>query len=296
MNATTFTREAPTKVVTAKLGSLTLEFTRLSQLSRNPKWHSAAQNVLNELEAYQARTAIPGLLPSFLDATGFAFGEKLRKSEEVGGETYTLGALVDSTYEYLSKYHLLLEGRNPQPRRMYESFVGPAILKLLFRPMTMGEDDILIAGHIDLFPDHEYFAATLDHLQCFSGGMFALASKVFNRPQDLVIGEKLTKGCVWAYKSTASGVMPEIMTAIPCLSKKTGECAWNDDIWYAHVLGLGSLNDLGEKERGDAKAKISALGLAPGFASAGDPSYLLRYVFSVLSCCTHFVFCTNASM
>lgn len=60
--------------------------------------------------------------------------------------------------------------------------------------------------------------------------MFALGAKVFDRKEDLDIAAKLTDGCVWAYETTASGIMPETFVAIPCDDRK--ECSWNETKWW----------------------------------------------------------------
>lgn len=58
----------------------------------------------------------------------------------------------------------------------------------------------------------------MSHLTCFVGGMYALGSKVFNRPGDLDHARRLTNGCVWAYNITATGVMPEHFSVRRCPS------------------------------------------------------------------------------
>lgn len=49
-----------------------------------------------------------------------------------------------------------------------------------------------------------------EHLATFAGGMFALGSQLLSRSQDLLMGAELTESAVWAYRSTATGLMPEI--------------------------------------------------------------------------------------
>lgn len=60
--------------------------------------------------------------------------------------------------------------------------------------------------------------------------MFAIGAKIFNRPDELDLAEKLTKGCIWAYHSTATGIMPEEFTALPC--EDPTSCAWNETKWW----------------------------------------------------------------
>jgi hypothetical protein len=89
-------------VVLAVLGTLQMEFTRLSQITGNMKYYSAVQRIVDELEKWQNKTALPGMWPAMVDATGV---DPIALSSSAAGsvEKFTLGALADSTYEYLPK-------------------------------------------------------------------------------------------------------------------------------------------------------------------------------------------------
>lgn len=54
----------------AELGSLSVEFTRLAQITREPKYYDAVARITNELEILQNNTKMPGLWPLSLDASG----------------------------------------------------------------------------------------------------------------------------------------------------------------------------------------------------------------------------------
>ena len=89
-------------VVLAVLGSLSLEFTRLSQITGDDKYYDGIQRVMNELEKWQSETSLPGMWPAFVDST------KVNETIALGSRTgatdlYTLGGLADSAYEYLPK-------------------------------------------------------------------------------------------------------------------------------------------------------------------------------------------------
>ena len=150
-------------------------------------------------------------------------------------QTYTFGGQADSVYEYLPKQHLLLGGLVPQYQSMYEAAADAGIKKLLFRPMVPGNRDIRVLSKLTTTDnpkepiryDYEYENS---HLLCFSGGMYALGSKVFDRKEDMDIAAKLTDGCVWAYESTRTGIMPEGFALIPCKSMKS--CTFNETLWY----------------------------------------------------------------
>ncbi|KAK4988652.1 hypothetical protein LTR66_007258 [Elasticomyces elasticus] len=160
----------------------------------------------------------------------------LSSPSSFGGEQYTLGGMSDSVYEYLPKEFILLGGLESKYQSMYEKSVETIIDKLLFRPMTPENHDILMSGTWRAFsePDKNGLYGNLspngEHLTCFAGGMFALGAKIFDRPGDLEIGTKLTEGCVWAYDATATGIMPETFLAVPC--ENSNDCMWNETRYW----------------------------------------------------------------
>ncbi|KAL1654506.1 hypothetical protein SLS61_003110 [Didymella pomorum] len=61
---------AGTRVVLAEIGSLSMEFTRLSQLTGDQKYYDAIARITDLLEEFQANTRLPGMWPTYLDASG----------------------------------------------------------------------------------------------------------------------------------------------------------------------------------------------------------------------------------
>ncbi|KAL9586722.1 MAG: hypothetical protein Q9212_000730 [Teloschistes hypoglaucus] len=61
---------AKTRVVLAELGSLSLEFTRLAQITKEIKYYDAIARITDEFERWQNHTKIPGLWPKQVDASG----------------------------------------------------------------------------------------------------------------------------------------------------------------------------------------------------------------------------------
>jgi Glycosyl hydrolase family 47 len=123
----------------------------------------------------------------------------------------------------------MLLGGQEQYRRLYEKSIEVAKQYIFFRPMTPNNHDILISGSISVSDDGlPNLRPDGEHLGCFTGGMLAIGAKIFGREEDLAVGTKLTDGCVWAYESTASGIMPEGFSLIPCDTK---DCMWNETKW-----------------------------------------------------------------
>jgi mannosyl-oligosaccharide alpha-1,2-mannosidase len=332
------THRASSNVVLAELGSLSLEFTRLAQITKEDKYYDAVARITDALEAWQNNTKIPGLWPVSVDASGCKAPDGIsahsasldflppiqnppsiiETHEEAGSqkkghseldpaqyhqidkrrsddprisdgeepasphsdpsagvsvpsfdsetsqnssnpttdevdcqpqglasphsyvETFTLGGGADSTYEYLPKEYLLLGGLKNQYESMYLNAIDVVKRRLLYRPMTKSGRDVLFAGkvsivsHGDNQTKHPGTAMDLtteaQHLTCFIGGMMAIGSKIFGLKDDLELAGKLSDGCIWAYESTMTGIMPEVFHLVPCDSLT--QCAWNETKWW----------------------------------------------------------------
>ena len=57
-------------MVLAEIGSLSLEFTRLAQITKETKYYDAIARITDEFERWQSNTKIPGLWPKQVDASG----------------------------------------------------------------------------------------------------------------------------------------------------------------------------------------------------------------------------------
>lgn len=155
----------------------------------------------------------------------------LASSGSGGSETFTIGGMADSLYEYFPKQYLLLGGLEKKYQTLYEQSIDAVTKHLVFRPMTPENADILFVGEYNAHPPSEKgavegsFKPEGAHLSCFAGGMYAMGAKIFGRDEDLDLGAKLTEGCVWAYNATATGIMPEHFLVSQCESMT--DCKWN---------------------------------------------------------------------
>jgi mannosyl-oligosaccharide alpha-1,2-mannosidase len=248
--------------------SLCLEFTRLSQITGNSKYYAAVDKVTRFLEKTQDKTRLPGMWPRTLD---------LRKEDASSKGLFTLGAQADSLYEYLPKMHALLGGQDPVYEKMYKAAADTAINNLLYRPMLPPDDDgdeikkkekkrrgdILFLGDVDVNKDKKHrFIPDSQHLTCFAGGMFGIGGKLLGLENHTDIGERLARGCGWAYSQFPTGLMPEVFGLVPCRStseyslfKDDDKCAWDEQKW--------------QHDSADTT-------LGKGWRHARDPRYLLR--------------------
>ncbi|KMU78017.1 alpha-mannosidase IC [Coccidioides immitis RMSCC 3703] len=198
------------------------------------------------------------------------FETTIRYLDFTADRRFTFGAMSDSLYEYLPKEYLMLGAQSSEYKEMYEVAMEVARKRLFFRPRTAAGEDILISGAayavgksiVHLKPEGQ-------HLTCFAGGMVALASKIFDIPNDLEIGKKLTEGCLWAYRSMPSGVMPEIFTAVACNETEDPSCTWSPRFWF-HT------KDDERMTTGELEKKAQKQGLIPGFLKIDNAQYHLR--------------------
>ncbi|KAL5116842.1 hypothetical protein ACEQ8H_005323 [Pleosporales sp. CAS-2024a] len=61
---------ASIRVVLAEIGSLSMEFTRLAQLTGEHRYYDAIARITDNLEEFQNKTRLTGMWPTFLDASG----------------------------------------------------------------------------------------------------------------------------------------------------------------------------------------------------------------------------------
>jgi len=256
----------------AEIGSLSLEFTRLSQLTGDMKYFDAVLRVLEKLEAAQSETKLPGLWPTVMNAKRITF-------QSTG---FTLGAMADSLYEYMPKLHMLLGGRGDLLKHMYDYSITAAMNNIFFQPMVPDNKDILISGSARV--DQETKEITTEsngqHLSCYAGGMVGIGAKLFGHPEHMNMARKLVDGCIWAYDNMPSGIMPESFGMVAC--DMNSECNWDEKKWRQGVLSRAERPrmDNGEPQNmTDTQLidyQIKTKHLKPGFADIHDPRYLLR--------------------
>jgi mannosyl-oligosaccharide alpha-1,2-mannosidase len=253
----------------AEVGSLSLEFTRLSQLTADPKWYDAIARITDVFEDQQNKTRIPGLWPVYLNVQNNDFQRDI---------TFTLGGMADSVYEYLPKQHLMIGGQSEQYRSMYQTALKSAKQNIFFRPFNPSNTSMLIAGTVKRHSSrNRKLIPQGQHLTCFAGGMVALASKIFSQPHEMRTARELLDGCLWGYDSMNSGIGPEIFTAMTCdRNAEEDDCIWSDERWYAEVARHA--NGGGESTSLTAQAQnvIAAGRLAPGIVAVDDARYILR--------------------
>lgn len=239
-------------VVSASPGTLSMEMTRLSQLTGDAKYYDAITRLMKLFEKNQDLTKLPGLWPIYISIASMDLTSR---------SDFTMGGSADSLFEYLPKMHALVGGLEPMYENMTDKFVAAADKYMFFRPMLPGGEDILISGNVRAEEDGSTpLDPESEHLTCFIGGTVALAGKLLNRPDYVDTGAKLTDGCAFVYHAFPSGVMPERYNMVPCEPKRTNSCPWNEEKFLQNAKLRSQYTE----------------DLPKGFTTAKDSRYLLR--------------------
>lgn len=263
---------ASTGTLVAEIGSMTLEFTRLSQLTGDMKYYDAITRIMDEFRKAQSDTKLPGLWPVLMDAKNIEFKDS----------GFTLGGMADSLYEYLPKQHMLLGGLGKMYQEMYEYAITSAMNHIFFQPMLPDNADVLFSGSASVSSDKAVKSkAEGQHLGCYAGGMVGIAGKIFKHPEHINMARKLVDGCIWAYEHTPTGIMPEVFTMLPC--EMNSDCKWDEKKWKQAVIkSAGQTSDdndqpISAKSDDEKYAQIvKQRRLAPGFLTIQDRRYILR--------------------
>ncbi|XP_006815977.1 mannosyl-oligosaccharide 1,2-alpha-mannosidase IA-like [Saccoglossus kowalevskii] len=175
--------------ILAEFGSMHVEFVYLSEITGNPIYREKVQKVRDFLDDIDKPS---GLYYNYLNP----------KTGKWGNQHACIGALGDSFYEYLLKSWIQSGGEDKQAKRMYYDAVDAIEQKM--KQTTAGGLTFIgeyRSGRID---------RKMDHLACFSGGMFALGAKGSDKEEHyLDLGAKLTETCHKAYDNTATKLGPE---------------------------------------------------------------------------------------
>lgn len=230
--------------VLAELGTMSLEFTRLSQLTGHMRFYNQMLGIAYTFQDQQDKTTLPGMWPVDVDAMF---------SDLTVGSYYSFSAMSDSAYEYLPKMYQLSGGINAGPKHaeMYRKAMQTATKYMFFRPMLPDNANVRIVTNVHMheYPEKDYRG---EHLSCFVGGMLALGGKLLDIPDHVTLGRQVTDGCIWAYKNSRYNITPEIFTMMPCDSDT--DCTW-------------------DQARFDARAEDKRF---PGFTSIVNAKYDLR--------------------
>ena len=192
---------------TAEATSLQLEMKYLSKLTGETHYWTKAEHIMQVVDN---NGSPDGLLPIFIYADQGTFR----------GNNIRLGSRGDSYYEYLPKQYLQTNMQEPIYQAMWnESLAG--MKKHLITYSSPSNFTVLAERPSGLDRD---ISPKMDHLVCFMPGTIALATtnglsvaqakKQANwgpqQDEDIRLSEELMKTCWGMYKTTPTGLAPEI--------------------------------------------------------------------------------------
>ncbi|XP_031636865.1 mannosyl-oligosaccharide alpha-1,2-mannosidase IA-like, partial [Contarinia nasturtii] len=177
--------------ILSEIGTLHLEFAYLSDITGDPIYRD---RVLKINEFLREIPKPNGLYPNYIDPYSGKWGQ-----QHIG-----LGAFGDSFYEYLLKALIQSNNTDTDARRMYDDAMD-AVANNLIHTTSNG---------LVYVSDMKYGQAedTMDHLACFSGGLFALSAATQtneNSERFMQIGKDITNTCHESYIRTTTHIGPE---------------------------------------------------------------------------------------
>jgi mannosyl-oligosaccharide alpha-1,2-mannosidase len=181
----------------------------------------------------------------------------------------------------------LLGGREEKYKKLYLKTMEDVRKWMLFRPMVPGDRDILFSAAVTTsgkLTEDLYFVPEVEHLTCFIGGMVGMGAKIFDIDGDLELAKKLADGCVWAYESMVTGIMPEGSTVVQCESAV--HCPWNETTYHRFLDPIADMREiqiqeydankqkqLEEAEKAEKEAKASEKAITEGDTPTTDPEH-----------------------
>lgn len=188
----------PSNHILAEIGTIQLEFKYLSYLTGNPVYGDKSEAVMEYMRSLVLRDK--GLYPVLYPLVGIPSSMT---------QDYTLGGLGDSYYEYELKQWLFTNRTDKILLGMYEdSADGIRRLMVGTNPGPEGQPLVYVGKYRNGFLE-----ARMEHLACFSGGMFALGawsrSSIKDTQAELKLGADLTFTCRESYRQSATKLGPE---------------------------------------------------------------------------------------
>ncbi|KAG9295468.1 hypothetical protein G9A89_013497 [Geosiphon pyriformis] len=175
----------------AEIGSIQLEFRRLTELSGDPIYLEKAQKIIDILQSQDVE--LSGLYSVYIDP----------KNGKFTTSWITWGGLGDSMYEYLLKQYIMVEGKIDQYRDMWLLAVNSTKKYLI----TTGNGFPNMTYLVQWWQGKPYYE--MSHLGCFAGGNFLLGGKFLKDDSLIDLGLRLTDTCYQSYHGTETGIGPE---------------------------------------------------------------------------------------
>ena len=182
----------------ATIGTLVMEWTRLSDITGDPKYGLLAQRgeeFLVRPRNPELGEPWPGLLGTDVSIASGAF------LNGAGG----WGGSDDSYYEYLIKMYLYDPVRFEEYKDRWIAAAESSIKYLVSHP-TSRPDLTFLA----MWENNKTLQFVSEHLACFNGGNFILGGLTLDEPRYVQFGLLLVDSCYETYTATVTGIGPEV--------------------------------------------------------------------------------------
>ncbi|ORZ21093.1 glycoside hydrolase [Absidia repens] len=177
----------------AEVGAMQLEFTRLSQITGDWKYHNIGQRVYNSLDTM--KLLHPGLYPHLINP----------ETGAPASSFVTWGGMGDSFYEYLIKQYIFSQSKDDHKKKMMTDSVDA--LKRYMMQSPKNHDDLLFISSLQEGID----LPVMDELACFAPSALLLSARFIDGMADIENDAKrLLNGCYTAWASTRTGIAPEV--------------------------------------------------------------------------------------
>ncbi|KAI7907019.1 glycoside hydrolase [Cokeromyces recurvatus] len=189
-------------ILLAEFGSYSMEFTRLSQVTGDPKYEKLTNDLTDVI--IKNPTSMPGLYPAFWTVNPFA---------PINSSLITVAGGTDSFYEYLIKNYLLQNKENGDLLNTWQKSVE-SIEKYLLSP-TVEDPQIQFVASVR----NSTIYAMSNELICFWPGNILLGisqiSDQVKRNQYRNFADIFFKSCIEIWQKTNTGIAPESWTWHP---------------------------------------------------------------------------------
>lgn len=212
----------------AEAGTLTLEFTLLSQLTGDPTYANLAQGAVKAI--IQNPAPYPGLPPQGIDPNN---GESV-------GSYLTWGGGSDSYFEYLIKLPRMFNDVDSIYAKTWLTAVETSIAELL---------ELSTVGPFYYIADYDGLKIRHvgSHLACFLAGNWILGGRLLDNEAIVDLALELNEGCWNTYERTSTKIGPEAFAFVSADGDYTGaptdpspedEAFYNENGFY--ILNGGS--------------------------------------------------------
>uniref|UniRef100_A0A7S3UZW4 alpha-1,2-Mannosidase n=1 Tax=Aplanochytrium stocchinoi TaxID=215587 RepID=A0A7S3UZW4_9STRA len=199
----------------AGAGSLQMELSHLSYLTKDPKYDNAGKGAVKALKKAHEELlqGEHGNLHGYLGLFPRSFDVDSGKASQ---PYFTVGSGADSFYEYLLKLYILEGGKDQELLAMYIRAMDDIIENLVMDFKFNNEEDGIGKILVESYGSKRTKVKKMHHLTCFMPGLLALGADYGKRnnvpklekryDEHMTVAKGLMQTCVYFYTSQPTGL------------------------------------------------------------------------------------------